>query len=97
MYTVWFNMLPGDARSTVDLDLIPDPRATQLWDERRLAGQFFAENDGFVFGQVAYDVYYLYGPGAEWNLKPAPLVSLGYTILAKKGQLRDDIQKLLSP
>ena len=95
VYAVWFNMLPNDARQRVDLNLIPDPRTTQLWDEQRLAGRFFAENEGFNFGQIAYDVYYLYGTGAEWNLNPAPLVSSEYTILGKKNQLPDDLNGLL--
>ena len=95
VYAVWFNMVPNDARQRVDLNLIPDPRTTQLWDEQRLAGRFFAENEGFNFGQIAYDVYYLYCMGAEWGLNPAPLVSSEYTILGKKNQLRDDINGLL--
>ena len=65
MYAVWLNMVSNDARQRVDLNLIPDPRTTQLWDEQRLAGRFFAENEGFNFGQIAYDLYYLYGTGAE--------------------------------
>jgi len=87
--------VPNDARQRVDLNLIPDRRTTQLWDEQRLAGRFFAENEGFNFEQIAYDVYYLYCMGAEWDLNPAPLVSSEYTILGKKNQLRDDINGLL--
>ena len=95
VYAVWFNMLPNEARQRVVLNLIPDHKTTQLSDEQRLAGRFFAENEGFNFGQITYDVYYLYGTGAEWNLNPAPLVSSEYTILGKKTQLRDDINGLL--
>ena len=83
VYAVWFNMLSHDAGQRVDLNLIPDPRTTQLWDEQRLAGRFFAENEGFNFGQIAYDVYYLYGTGAEWDLNPALLVSSEHRILGK--------------
>ena len=96
VYAVGFNMLPNEARQRVVLNLIPDLKTTQLSDEQRLAARFFAENEGFNFGQIAYDVYYLYCMGAEWDLNPAPLVSSEYTILGKKNQLRDDINGLLS-
>ena len=95
VYASWFNMLPNEARQRVVMNLIPDLRTTQLWDEQRLAGRFFAENEGFNFGQITYDVYYLYCMGAEWDLNPAPLVSSEYTILGKKNQLRDDINGVL--
>ena len=61
-----------------------------------MAGRFFAESEGFNFGQIAYDVHYMYCMGAEWDLNPAPLVSSEYTILGKKNRLRDDINGLLS-
>ena len=72
-----------------------DPRVTQLWDEKRLAGQFFAEQEGFIFGSIAYDIYYLYGPESRWEFKPSPLMSSGYTVMAKRNQLREDIVRLL--
>lgn len=74
-----------------------DPRVTQLWDEAKSAGRFFAEQEGFRFGSIAYDIYYLYGPDAQWDLKPSPMVSSGYTVMAKRNQLRDDIESLLEP
>ena len=72
-----------------------DPRVTQFWDDGKLAGQFFAEQEGFRFGSIAYDVYYLYGSESGWDLKPSPLVSTGYTVMAKRNQLKDDLRKLL--
>ena len=97
VYTVWFNAFPGDARSKVNVNLIPDPRVTQWWDEQTLAGRFFAEYEGFNFGPVAYDIYYLYGPNSKWEQRPSPLVSSGYTVLGKSGRLLEDINKLLGP
>lgn len=95
MYVVWFNTLPGDARQKWEASLMTDPRVTQLWDDKKLAGRFFAEQEEFLFGSIAYDIYYLYGPEANWNLKPSPLVSSGYTVIAKRDQLREDIVRLL--
>ena len=74
-----------------------DPRVTQLWDDKKLAGQFFAKEEGFNFGSIAYDVYYLYGTEAQWDAKPSPLVSSGYTVMGKRNQLKNDVISLLGP
>ncbi len=74
---------------------MPDPRVTQFWDDEKLAGRFFADQEGFMFGPIAYDIYYLYGSEANWDFKPSPLVSSGYTVMAKRNQLKDDIGRLL--
>jgi hypothetical protein len=36
VYVVWFDMLSGDSREGWDGYLVPDSRATNLWDEDRL-------------------------------------------------------------
>ena len=72
-----------------------DSRVTQYWDADKAAGRFFAEHEDFMFGSVAYDIYYLYGPEAQWDIKPLPLVSSGYTVMAKRNQLKKDIGRLL--
>ncbi len=75
---------------------MPDPRVKQFWDDEKLAGQFFADQEvGFTFGSIAYDIYYLYGPESRWNLKPSPLVSSVYTVFAKRKQLKKDVGRLL--
>ena len=94
---MWFNTLPGDAREKWDATLMPDPRVTQFWDDEKLAGQFFADQEGFIFGSIAYDIYYLYGPESRWDFKPSSLVSSGYTVMAKRNQLKEDIGRLLGP
>ncbi len=97
MYVVWFNSFPGDARDKWDATLMTDPRVTNLWDENKSAGRFFAEHEDFIFGPIAYDIYYLYDQEAIWDSKPSPLVSSGYTVIAKGNQLRDDIARLSTP
>jgi hypothetical protein len=74
-----------------------DQRVVQLWDEEKLAGHFFAEEEGFQVGPIAYDIYYLYGQQAQWDDKPSPLVSSGYTVMGKRGQLQEDVKGLLGP
>ena len=74
-----------------------DARVEQLSDEKKLAGQFFAEKEGFQVWPIAYDVYYLYGQHAHWNVKPSPLESSGYTEIGTRGQLQESIAGLLGP
>jgi hypothetical protein len=94
VYALWFNMLPGDARGEWDPRLLTDERVTHFWDEEKLAGRFFAETEKF-FSPIAWDAYYLYGPEARWDDRPAPLVSWGYTIMGKRNQLQEDFSDLL--
>ena len=74
---------------------MPDPRVRQLWDDEKLAGQFFADQEGFLFGSIAYDIYYLYGPESRWDSKPSSLVSSGYPVIGKSNQLQEDVGRLL--
>ena len=46
-----------------------------------------------IFGPLAWDIFFLYGPEAVWEDVPAPLISSGSTIIAK----RDRLLKALSP
>ena len=91
VYAVWFSSLAGAARDKWDGELLTDSRVVHYWDESKVTGRFFAEQEGFVIGPIAYDVYYLYGPDATWQNKPTPLISSGYTILGKGDNLRADL------
>ena len=94
VYVVWFNMLWTDSRSGWDACAIPDPRVTHLWDDKRVAGQWFSQQ---IWGEQGFmwDTYLLYGPEAKWDSAPAPLVSSGSTVVDKSGELRDKILPLL--
>jgi hypothetical protein len=94
VYAVWFNMLPGDHRLRWDGAGLTDPRVVHLWDEQKLAGTWFAERVDGRAG-IAWDVYYLYGPQAQWEAEPGPLVSSGRTIIARRAQLESSIATLL--
>ena len=48
-----------------------------------------------MFGSIAYDIYYLYSPESRLDFEPSPLVSSGYTIMAKRDQLAKGIARLL--
>lgn len=95
VYAIWFNMLPSDDRSSWDNGLLTDARVVHLWDEGRIVGQWYAEQGDNHFGPIAWDIYYVYGPEAEWDLSPEPLLSSGTTIIAKRSDLQAAILPLL--
>jgi hypothetical protein len=93
VYVVWFNMLSGDSRKGWD-DLVPDPRATNLWDEKRLVSQTLG-NDVEGASQPVWDAYLLYGPKATWGKQPPRPIGTGYTIYGTRDRLRAEIEPLL--
>ncbi len=94
VYVVWFNMLPRDSRSDWDECVMSDPRATHLWDEKRLASQTFA---GEVEGAPApvWDAYLLYGSEVTWGDVPSQPISSGYTVYGTRDELEKHILPLL--
>jgi hypothetical protein len=94
VYVVWFNMLSGDSRSSWDECVMSDPRATHLWDQKRLASRAFA---GEVEGAAppVWDAYLLYGPEATWGDEPPRPISSGYTVYGAREELEKNILPLL--
>jgi len=97
VYAVWFNMLPADDYSEWDDSLLTDDRVIHFWDQPKEVGRWYAQQDVYPVGPVAYDIYFLYGPEAEWEEIPKPLLSLGSTILGQKTRLSEVIAPLLNP
>ncbi len=95
VYVVWFNMLSGDSRKGWDGFLVPDPRATNLWDQKRLVSRTLGDE---VQGasQPVWDAYLLYGPEATWGKEPPRPVGTGSTIYGTRVRLRAEIEPLLS-
>ena len=92
-------MLVGDSRSKVDVRLISDPRATHYWDQERLLGIWFAEQEAYesmTFGPIAWDTYFLYGPEANWEDVPWPVATHGRTVIAASKNLENNIRELLT-
>jgi hypothetical protein len=94
VYVIWFAMVPLDYRWRWDDEVMTDPRVIHLWDEKKLAGQWFAEHVEDYQG-IVWDTYYLYGPEARWDRTPTPLISSGYTVLAKREELQRSLVPLL--
>ena len=84
-------------RAAWDVANMPDTRVTHFWDGAQIIGQWFAKAvDNYPYGEVAWDMYYLYGPQAIWETVPAPLVDSGGTIYRKRDQLEKQIDILLN-
>lgn len=99
-------MYPSDARDRWRASLLPDPRVTHWWDERRVAGTRLlkelrpyqsrrAPGSKAFRDDVLWDAYLLFEPDAEWGASmPAP-VSWGYTILAAREALARQVNARL--
>ena len=92
-------MLPTDARSRWGWTggVLSDPRTVNFWDEKKLVGRWFAQQgnrEGSDNG-IVWDAYYLYGPDAQWDSKPEPVISTGATVRAEVDELKQQLLPLL--
>ena len=94
VYVVWTTVLTGDGRSTWDPNLMPDPRVIHFWDTQTQTPIWFGEH---LAGRssFAWDVYYLFGPDAEWDSVPEPLISTFSPVVGGKQAFQDDLSTLL--
>ena len=100
VYAVWFDMVPGDARSRWPRDLLTDGRVEHFWDEEKTVGTWYARRAASLRDQltpesnwndadVLWDSYLLYGADARWQDDEAPtgLILWGRTIVAARRSL----------
>ena len=96
VYAVWFDMFDGDERATVDTGLLSDPRVTHFWDEGKAAGRWYA-----AFTRpgdpawVEWDAFFVYPPGATWDVSGTRPLRWGRTVVAKREDLRAALAPLL--
>ena len=91
-------MVPTDARSRWGWTggILSDPRIMNFWDEKKRIGRYFAGKDPETDDpDVVWDAYYLYGPDAEWMVKPEPLISSGATVRSELDELKNQLVPLL--
>ena len=71
MYIVWIDILRSDDRYSAYLRSteFDDPRVTYMWDRYKLTGVEW--QDALDVNNLAWDVYFLYGPDAAWGAAPA--------------------------
>jgi hypothetical protein len=92
---VWLNMVRTDARDLWPNDAIVDPRATHYWDASRAVGEALAARDDLRgWRPVAWDVWALFPPGAQWNATPPQPTASGRTIIRTRHQLYDAVAAL---
>ncbi len=88
VYAIWYNMYPGDERSKWDNTLIRDSRVTYLWDEEKIVGRWLVEHKVVDYSrEILWDAYLLFGPGAEWDSIPSPLISWGAPVYHRRQEL----------
>jgi len=95
VYAVWVPFVGGNEQAAeLSQRALPDPRVVQYWDAAAATSDWFAKNVEQSLAP-AYDVYFLYGPDAEWTSVPGPLVSSGGTIIGQSSALEGAITPLL--
>ncbi len=95
MYAVWVPFLGGNEQAVgLSGQVLPDPRVIQYWDGAAATSAWFAKHVERSPGP-AWDVFFLYGPDAEWRGIPGPLASSGGTIIGQSSALDKAIGPLL--
>lgn len=89
VYAIWTQRMFTDARPLWDGAGLNDPRVVHLWDTDDVAGPWFAANQpGYKEGSD-WDFYLLFGPEANWDEAPSPLLSSGVTVIGESERLRE--------
>ena len=93
-YVVWLNQRSTDARETIDATILDDPRVRQYWDGEGITGTYFAVTDvaGMGYAGFVYDVYYVFGPEAQWADDPERPVGAQVPVVSHVEQLLADIR-----
>ncbi len=99
VYVVWFSMIPTDARGAWRWtgNVITDPRVVHFWDDQKVVGRWYAQHEtpAEIDPGIVWDAYFLYGPEAEWKVKPEPLISWGATVVDEYETLEKNMIPLL--
>jgi len=84
---VWEPVLISDwgSPSTATMGRIPDPRAAQFWDRRRLISHSMGEHDR---RSVVWDRILIYGAGALWKDRPPTALYQGGPVVKVTGPAR---------
>jgi len=94
VYAVWLQMLPSISSEKWDETIMPDARVRHFWDGELDVARWFAKQvDGYE--RVSWDMYYLYGPEAVWEIIPSPLVDSRGTIYRERQTLMIQVSALL--
>lgn len=86
---VWFNMYPGDQKAKWDPIIIDDARVSHYWNEGKQLGRWYAEEGVYTRfgGDIAWDMFILYGPDSKWDEGTQAIISSGATIIREQDLL----------
>jgi hypothetical protein len=90
VYAIWIHFYLWDSRSDIDPGILADSHVTQFWDPGQLTGRWFG--DHVNGGGLAWDVYFLYGPAAQWDAAASPL-GVGSPVIGSRDQLSAQLQQ----
>jgi hypothetical protein len=97
LYVVWEPMIATDRLRRTRSDLVTDPRALHFKDDAQISGKWFAEKvkDCTSLGEIAWDVFYLFGADADWGEKPSPIRACGAPVVEDWEELLKSMKPLL--
>tara|TARA_B100000686_G_scaffold341932_1_gene420161 strand:+ start:251 stop:601 length:351 start_codon:yes stop_codon:yes gene_type:complete len=80
VYAIWFKVINSDSRSAWPSLLLTDDRVTHFWDEKLIAGPWFAGWGPYIGiqasdGYLLWDAFLLFSRTATWEKYPQPLWS----------------------
>ena len=96
VYAIWYNMVFSDRKKRWPDELLSDPRVIHFWDEEKVLGRWFGSHPDYLgSNRVYWDAYLLYGPRSRWSEKPDDLVGWGGTIIAKRDELKTNVESTI--
>ena len=99
VYAIWFNVIASDDRSGWTEGALTDERVLHIWDEKHILGEWFPQQQSYrehIRGDLAWDIYFLYGAEARWQETPEPLIDSGSPIISKRDELKANMAALLA-
>jgi hypothetical protein len=72
LLAVWGPMLRKETRPDAEeaTSLLPDPRVTHFWSPGHEVAELLRPAAGLPEGELAWDTFQLYDPGARWGESP---------------------------
>jgi len=92
VYAIWFRSLMADFRFFVPSGALDDLRVTNLWDDQKAAGKWYAANVTRRGAAAEWDAWILYAPGKAFADPP---LGWGRTIVDTRERLRAELESLL--
>jgi len=95
VFVIWEPVLPTDfgAPSTAALGRIPDVRAAQYWDRKRMLSHLLGEHNRST---LVWDYIAVYAPGTLWQDTPPKPVYSDNPVRNVIGGVKESIQRLLA-